>query len=247
VTIALAVRNLTLRYGRRLVLTNVSFDVSAGHSLGVLGSNGAGKTTLLRSLIGCLEPTTGEIRINGLLPRDALCRTGVAYFAGEATLPAFVRAARWGTLGTGDTITVDRRPLRALSRGSRQLVGLRTALGRHPLGLVILDEPWEGLDTDAARWLTTTLEAKRDRGAAVVVSSHRVEDVAGLCDAYLLLWPQQCALLHAHEINPIGPVTPAQLTSVLERLRSAPPRRMPPGTVMAGLDDAERHAVAPHA
>jgi ABC-2 type transport system ATP-binding protein len=222
VTIALSVRNLTLRYGRRLVLANVSFDVPAGHSLAVLGSNGAGKTTLLRSLIGCLEPISGEIRIDGLLPRDALRRTGVAYFAGEATLPAFVRAARWGTLGTGDTVTVDRRPLRALSRGSRQLVGLRTALGRHPLGLVILDEPWEGLDTDAARWLTTTLETKRDRGAAVVVSSHRVEDVAGLCDAYLMLVPQGPALIYAHEIASPGPVRPSQLTSVLEQLRRVP-------------------------
>ena len=222
-TVALSVRYLTLRYGRRLVLANVSFDVGAGQSLGVLGSNGAGKTTLLRSLIGCLSPTTGEIRINGLLPRDALHRTAVAYFAGEATLPGFARASRWGALGAGDVITVDRRPLRALSRGTRQLVGLRTALGRHPLGLVILDEPWEGLDADASRWLTATLEAKRDRGAAIVVSSHRVEDLAGICDAYLMLLPHQAVLIHAHEITSAGPVVAAQLATVLERLRHAPP------------------------
>jgi ABC-2 type transport system ATP-binding protein len=222
-TVALSVRDVTLRYGRRLVLSNVSFDVGAGQCLGVLGSNGAGKTTLLRSLIGCLSPAPGEIRINGLLPRDALTRTGVAYFAGEATLPGFVRASRWGTLGTGDVVTADRRPLRALSRGSRQLIGLRTALGRHPLGLVILDEPWEGLDADGARWLTTTLESKRDRGAAVVVSSHRADDVAGLCDAYLMLLPHQSVLVHAHEIAP-GPVTPAQLTDAMDRVRADAPR-----------------------
>jgi ABC-2 type transport system ATP-binding protein len=219
-TVALSVRGLTLHYGRRLVLANVWFDVRAGQFLGVLGSNGAGKTTLLRSMIGCLSPTMGEIRINGLLPRDALRRTAVAYFAGEATLPGFARASRWGALGAGDVITVDRRPLRALSRGTRQLVGLRTALGRHPLGLVILDEPWEGLDADASHWLTATLQAKRDRGAAVVVSSHRVDDLAGICDAYLVLLPHQAVLLHAHEITPDGPVQAAQLASVLERLRS---------------------------
>jgi len=222
-TTALSVRDLTLRYGRRLVLGNVSFDLGAGQSLGVLGSNGAGKTTLLRSLIGCLSPTTGEIRINGLLPRDALRRTAVAYFAGEATLPGFARAAQWGALGAGDVITVDRRPLRALSRGTRQLVGLRTALGRHPLGLVILDEPWEGLDADAARWLTATLEAKRDRGAAIVVSSHRVDDLAGLCDAYLILLPHQAVLMAAHEITQDGPVAAAQLAAVLEDLAGASP------------------------
>ena len=222
-TVALVVRDLTLRYGRRLVVTNVSFAVSAGRSLGVLGGNGAGKTTLLRSLIGCLTPTEGEIRISGLLPRDALKRTPVAYFAGEATLPAFVRASRWGTLGTGAVITADRRPLRALSRGTRQLVGLRTALGRHPLALVVLDEPWEGLDSDASRWLNTTLETKRDRGAAIVVSSHRVEDVAGLCDAYLMLTAQGATLIHAHEIASTGTVTPSLLTAVFEHLRGTPP------------------------
>jgi len=226
-TLVLSVRDLTLRYGRRLVVANVSFALSAGRCLGVLGSNGAGKTTLLRSLIGCLTPAIGEIRINGLQPRDALKRTPVAYFAGEATLPAFVRASRWGTLGTGDVVTADRRPLRALSRGSRQLVGLRTALGRHPLALVILDEPWEGLDTDASRWLLTTLETKRDRGAAVVVSSHRAEDVAGLCDAYLMLTPHGATLVHAHEIASAGAVTPGVLTAVFEHLRGAPPERAP--------------------
>jgi ABC-2 type transport system ATP-binding protein len=221
VTLALSVRELALRYRRRLVLSGVSFDVRAGHCLGVLGANGAGKTTLLRSIVGCLTPAAGEIRIEGLLPRDALSRTGVAYFAGEATLPGFVRASGWGTLGTGDTITEDRRRLRALSRGTRQLVGLRTALGRHPLTLIVLDEPWEGLDVDGARWLTSTLEIKRDRGAAIVISSHRPDDLAGLCDAYLLLLPHQVVLVHSHELAPAGAVTATLLTQTIEHLRNA--------------------------
>jgi ABC-2 type transport system ATP-binding protein len=225
-TVALSVSDLAFKYGRRLVLSSVSFDVGPGQCLGVLGANGSGKTTLLRALVGYLTPTVGEVRIDGLLPRDALARTGVAYFAGEATLPGFVRASRWGALGSGDTITADRRRLRALSRGTRQLVGLRTVLGRHPLGLIVLDEPWEGLDMDGARWLTSTLESKRDRGAAIVVSSHRVEDVAGLCDAYLLLLSQQILLVHAHELAPVGTVTPSILTHALERLRNARPRRV---------------------
>ena len=219
IPVALAVRDLDVVYGRRLVFQGVSFDVAAGRSVGVIGANGAGKTTLLRAIAGCLTPRSGEIRINGLLPRDALARTGVAYFAGDLTLPGFVRAAAWGSLGNGDAITHDRRRLRALSRGSRQLLGLRTALGRQPLGLVVLDEPWEGLDPDAARWLTVMLETKRDRGAAVVLSSHRLHDLAGLCDAYLFLLPQRSVILQAHEIAPAGPVTPASLTDVFDRLR----------------------------
>ena len=222
---ALSVRNLSLGYRRRLVLSAVSFDVRSNQCLGVLGASGAGKTTLLRALVGCLSPLAGEVRIEGLIPRDASTRTGVAYFAGEVTLPGFVRAARWGTLGTGDTITADRRRLRALSRGTRQLVGLRTVLGRHPLGLIVLDEPWEGLDTDGARWLSSTLEMKRDHGAAVVVSSHRPEDLAGLCDAYLLLLRHHVVLTYAQELASSGVVTPAMLRETLDRLRHPPPHR----------------------
>ncbi len=173
---------VALQYGRRLVVKDVAFSVGAGQALGIIGANGSGKTTLLRALVGALTPCAGEIRINGLRPRDAVRRTGVAYFAGDATLPGFVRASAWGSLGNGDPVTPDRRRLRALSRGTRQLLGLRTVLGRHPLGLVALDEPWEALDADAARWLSAEIETKRDRGAAVVLSSHRLKDQAGQCD-----------------------------------------------------------------
>jgi len=218
--VVLSVRALAAQYGRRLVFEDVTFDVGTGQCLGVIGANGAGKTTLLRTLVGCLAPVRGEVRINGLLPRDALSRTGVAYFAGEATLPGFVRAAAWGSLGNGDAVTNDRRRLRALSRGTRQLLGLRTVLGRQPLGLVILDEPWEGLDPDAARWLTTTLEIKRDRGAGVVLASHRLHDLAGLCDLYLLLVRNRSVLVKAHELAPAGALTPDVLAEVFDKLRS---------------------------
>jgi ABC-2 type transport system ATP-binding protein len=219
VIVAVDVRELGVQYGRRLVFRNITFDLAAGRSLGVIGANGAGKTTLLRTLVGVIRPSAGDVRINGLLPRDALARTGVAYFAGDATLPGFVRAAAWGGLGNGDRVTADKRPVRALSRGTRQLLGLRTVLGRQPLGLVVLDEPWEGLDTDAARWLTAMLETKRDRGAAVVLSSHRLHDLAGLCDAYLCLLPHRAVLVNAHEIASAGPVTAALLTDLFERLQ----------------------------
>jgi len=88
----------------------------------------------------------------------------------------------------------------------------------------VLDEPWEGLDADAARWLTATLEGKRDRGASIVLSSHRLHDLAGLCDAYLFLVPGHATLLQAHELAQVGPVTPDLLTEVLDRLRGGPLR-----------------------
>lgn len=218
-TLAVSVRGLAVEYGRRLVFQDVSFDLAAGQAAGVVGPNGSGKTTLLRSIAGCLTPRSGEIRIAGLTPRDAIPRTGVAYFAGEATLPGSARASQWGSLGAGDDVTREHRRLRTLSRGTRQLLGLRTVLGRHPLGLIVLDEPWEALDPDAGRWLSTMLETKRDRGAAVVLSSHRLHDLAGLCDVYVFLLPHHATVLRAHEIVSVGPVTAEHLSSAFDQLR----------------------------
>jgi ABC-2 type transport system ATP-binding protein len=215
----LSVRGVSAHYKDRQVFRGVSFGVPSGHSLGVLGPNGAGKTTLLRMLVGCITPASGEVRIEGRPPREALWATGVGYFGGAATLPPWVRAAAWGTLGNGDPVTTDRRPIRVLSHGSKQLLGLRTVLSHQPLRLVVLDEPWEGLDQEGARWLSATLESKRDRGAAVVVSSHRLHDLAGFCDAYLFLMPQQAVVLQAHEIARVGPVTAALLADVFDRVR----------------------------
>jgi len=73
----------------------------------------------------------------------------------------------------------------------RQQLGLETTLARHPehrvWSLVLLDEPWEGLDPDAARWLSTELVELRGRGATVMVSSHRIHDLAGVCDRCVFL------------------------------------------------------------
>jgi ABC-type multidrug transport system ATPase subunit len=219
----LSLRAIAARYGRREVFHGVTFDLSRGQALGVIGPNGSGKTTLLRLVVGLVRPSEGEVLVGGALPSAALSRVPVAYFGGDATLPGFVRGSSWGTLGAGEPVTPDRRRIRALSRGSRQLLGLRTVLGRHPLELVVLDEPWEALDPDTARWLSTTIETKRDRGAAVVVASHRLHDLAGVCDAYLFLLGGHATLLKAHEIAPVGPVTAALLTDAFDKLQGGPP------------------------
>jgi len=223
VTPALSVQLLSLRYGHQPVFHGVTFDLAAGQCLGVIGPNGAGKTTLLRAIVGLLTPFAGEIRINGVEPRRAVSRMGIAYFAGEATLPGFTRVGAWGTLGPPHDATRDGRRLRALSRGTRQLVGLRTVLGRESLALVVLDEPWEALDPDGARWLSATLELKRDRGAAVVLASHRFQDLAGLCDAYLFLLPRESIWLQAHQVAAAGLVTPELLMEAFDRRRGGQP------------------------
>jgi ABC-type multidrug transport system ATPase subunit len=202
--ILLSARDLSTRYGRREVFHGLSFEVDANQSLGVIGPNGAGKTTLLRTIAGLLTPSEGELRVRGMTARSAIARVNLAYFAGDFTIPGSVRACDWGSLATGDAITPERRRIRTLSRGTRQLLGLRTVLSRSHLGLVVLDEPWEALDVDASRWLSRTLEGKRDRGAALVLASHDPDDLAGMCDLYLFLVNRRGSLFKAHELSAVA-------------------------------------------
>ena len=123
IDVILSVRELSAHRSRRLVAQAVSFDLRAGQVLGVVGANGSGKTTLLRTLVGFVSPAAGEVRIDGRVPPGALRLAPTAYFAGEATLPGFVRAAAWGNLGTGEVVMTDERRIRALSRSTRQLLG----------------------------------------------------------------------------------------------------------------------------
>ena len=217
--VVLSARGVGARYRRREVFQGLSFEVCANQSLGVIGPNGAGKTTLLRVIAGLLPASEGEMRVRELEPRRAVARVNVAYFAGDFTLPGAVRACDWGSLATGNALTPERRRIRTLSRGTRQLLGLRTVLSRPHLDLVVLDEPWEALDVDASRWLSRTLEAKRDRGAALVLASHDPHDLAGICDLYLFLVNRLGTLFKAHELSAVGPVTPALLGAMLERLQ----------------------------
>jgi ABC-2 type transport system ATP-binding protein len=230
----LTVRNLAVQIRGRQVFRGVSFDVRAGQTLGVAGANGAGKSVLLRALAGHVRPSEGDARIDGRAPGYALARTPTAYFAGETTLPGFARAAAWGTLGTGELLTTERRRIRALPRCSRQLLGLRAELGRHPLALILLDEPWDGLDPDGVRWLNATLDAKRDRGAGLVLSTRRLDELAGRCDSYLFLTPAAPLLFRAQDLEPGGRVTPGRLHEIFDRVHDEPtaalawPRKMLP-------------------
>jgi ABC-type multidrug transport system ATPase subunit len=214
----LSVGDMSLCYGRREVVYALTFEVAANQVLGIIGPNGSGKTTVLRAIAGLISPSDGYVRVRGMPPRRAVARLNVAYFAGDFTLPGSVRARQWGSLATGNPITPEQRRIRTLSRGTRQLLGLRTVLSRPHLALVVLDEPWEGLDVDGARWLSRTIEAKRDRGAAVVLASHDPSDLAGACDLYLFLINRRGTLFKAHELSSTGPVTASVLGSVLDRL-----------------------------
>jgi ABC-2 type transport system ATP-binding protein len=180
-------RGVTKSYGRHTAVSDVSLTVAAGEIVGLVGPNGAGKTTLLRLLAELIRPTRGAVHIPAA-DRPAIVR----YYAGEHSLPPDVRTSRWLALWSAPTMAgaTPRRvagTLGTLSRGTRQRVGLEAMLAEPDVTLLLLDEPWEGLDPDASRWLSEELLKCRAAGAGVIVSSHRIHDLADVCDRCVFL------------------------------------------------------------
>jgi len=178
---------VTKSYGRRSVVCDVSLAVGASEIVGLIGPNGAGKTTLLRLFAGLIRPTRGAVHIPAA-DRPAVVR----YFAGEHSLPPDVRTNRWLALWSAPTMASGNGrgiagTLGTLSRGTRQRVGLEAMLADPDVTLLLLDEPWEGLDPDASRWLSEELLKRREAGAGVIVSSHRIHDLADVCDRCVFL------------------------------------------------------------
>jgi ABC-type multidrug transport system ATPase subunit len=178
-----ALVGVSKRYGTQWALRDVTLAASAGEIVGLVGPNGAGKTTLLRVVARLIKEHTGAVDVP--LSDDGKVR----YFAGERTLPGDVRVRRWRRLWTldPDASSVWKR-IGMLSRGLRQRLGLETVLSQpSSAALVLLDEPWEGLDPDAAGWLSRELTAMRASGVALIVSSHRIHDLAAICDRCLFM------------------------------------------------------------
>lgn len=183
---------VTKRFGRLQVLTQVWLQVRAGESVGLVGANGAGKTTMLRIAAGLVLPDTGSVR---WAESPAL-----RYFGGEMTLPPGVQARRWASLfEVGST---DSRKIGTLSRGSRQLFGLRVVLAGANADVIILDEPWEGLDPAGSAWLTDVVRRWRDAGAALLISSHRLHDLDSVCTRFVLLEGGRCHAISDRDQRP---------------------------------------------
>ncbi|HEY6065234.1 MAG TPA: AAA family ATPase, partial [Thermoanaerobaculia bacterium] len=169
-------------------------------------------------LLGLVRPTSGRVEWRD--GKAAPPPERVGHFGGAHTLPPAASARTWVRLvSRGHALSDERRPIRALSRGSRQFLGLSAQLARPELDAILLDEPWEGLDPDASRWLSESIRRRRDQGCAFLVSSHRLHDLAGLCDRYAFLLDGRVVVRSGGEISP-GAVRGDDLLAAFDRIRS---------------------------
>ncbi|WP_306206733.1 ATP-binding cassette domain-containing protein [Actinoplanes sp. RD1] len=177
-------REVGKRYGRgRWILSGVDLTLPAGEIVHVAGGNGAGKSTLLRLAAGASHPTRGTVSgippVTGYVPdrftsADAMSSVAFLTHVGRirglgsraATRRAHELLDRLSLAGGPHT------PMRALSKGNAQKVALAQAL-MVPPALLVLDEPWSGLDTPAHAVLASILHEVRDAGAAVLLTDHR--------------------------------------------------------------------------
>jgi heme exporter protein A len=181
-------------FGRRSAVSGVGFDLAAGDCLALFGPNGAGKTTLLRLVAGLLKPTRGIAKVNGVdVRRDARARAEVGLISHQSMLYApltalenveftarlyGLRDPRAAARAALDSLRVlDRAdvPLRTLSRGLQQRVSIARAMVHAP-SVVLLDEPYAGLDDAGARVLTDVLQSLKAHGATLIVVTHNVAE-----------------------------------------------------------------------
>jgi beta-exotoxin I transport system ATP-binding protein len=200
---AIETEGLTKFYGAERGIEDVTFAVGQGEVFGFLGPNGAGKTTTIRTLLDLLHPTAGRARLFGLdshldsvairarlgnLPGDfgygkrATGRQAVALLARLRGLPDADRAEELAHRFRAD---LD-RPLGQLSRGNRQKVGLILALFHRP-ELLILDEPTSGLDPLMQEEFLALAREESERGCAVFLSSHELDEVERVCDRVAII------------------------------------------------------------
>jgi ABC-2 type transport system ATP-binding protein len=206
--------NLTRYYGDFKAVDAVSFDISAGEIVGLLGHNGAGKTTILKMLTGFLEPSEGRIEIEGidLAERREEVQQKIGYLAENcplypempvidyleyaAELKGVPDAARNQAVREAITRTelteVATQPIQTLSRGYRQRVGVAQALLHRPQ-ILILDEPTNGLDPSQVHHMRALISGLRER-STIILSTHILQEVEAVCDRVIIVLNGRLAL-----------------------------------------------------
>jgi ABC-2 type transport system ATP-binding protein len=216
----LAIHELSKTYGDVVALDGCSFTVEAGRMLGFLGPNGAGKTTTMRAIFGLLRPDAGHVTWNGR-PISAETRLRFGYMPEQRGLYPKMKVieqlvyfgrlhgmtepgARQAGMELLTELGLDQRAtdtLDALSHGNQQRVQLAAALIHSP-EVLVLDEPFNGLDPIGAETMANVLRERAGAGVAVVFSSHQLDLVEDLC--------QDVAIIHKGRIVVSGEVRSLQ-------------------------------------
>jgi ABC-2 type transport system ATP-binding protein len=204
----LQARGLTKRYGGILALDHVDFDLRPGEIVGYLGPNGSGKSTTVNIVVGLLEPSAGTVELDGVsADRDPLAyKRRIGYVPEEPYLYAHLTAPEYLTLvgrlrSMRTKVLVHRidqllecfqlsdnryKPMTAFSKGMRQRVLVAAALLHNP-DLIVLDEPFSGLDVNAGLLFRTLLRLLADQGRMIFFSTHRFDMVEKLCSRVVVL------------------------------------------------------------
>ncbi|MEO1988386.1 MAG: ATP-binding cassette domain-containing protein [Martelella sp.] len=233
---------LTKRYGNKLVVKDLSFTAEPGVITGFLGPNGAGKSTTLRMLLGLTPPTSGEITIAGrhIARLNDPARTIGALLDARATHPhrtafnhllAFAQAADLGKARVREVLdlvglaSVAHHRVGTFSLGMNQRLGIATALLGDP-GILVLDEPLNGLDPEGIRWMRTLLRSLANEGRTILFSSHLMAEMELTADRLVVITRGQliaeCTLeefIRLHAPSAVAVRTPSrmQLATALSR------------------------------
>lgn len=216
-------RDAGLSYGgQAIALDHLDFNIASGDALALVGPNGSGKSTLLKALLGLVKTVRGELHVLDVDPRAAAGRIGYLPQHDEidlefpVSLQQVVMMGRYRTLGNFRWPgKVDRKAVRealervdladrasahfgSLSGGQRQRGLLARALVDSP-DLLLLDEPFNGLDTTSRKALMATLRKLRGEGVGIIVSTHDLELAHQVCSHILLVNREQIAFGPIHE------------------------------------------------
>ena len=204
----LKIENLTKTYGQKKAVDNLSLEIENGHIYGFIGHNGAGKTTTLKSSAGIMEFDQGNIYIdNKSIKEEPLaCKKVMAYIPDNPDLYEYLTGIKYlnfiaDVYGVSQAERTDRikkygdmfeltdslgEPISAYSHGMKQKLAVISALIHEPK-LIIMDEPFVGLDPKASHLLKGLMRDLCDRGGAIFFSTHVLEVAEKLCDKIAII------------------------------------------------------------
>lgn len=204
----LEIQHLTKTYGDKKAVDDLSLTINAGEIYGFIGHNGAGKTTTLKSVVGILKFDSGEIKVDGISVKEnpVAVKREIAYIPDNPDLYEFmsgiaylnfiadifdvkepVRSERIKKYGDLFGLTSDfAQPIASYSHGMKQKLAVISALIHEPK-LIIMDEPFVGLDPSAAHNLKGIMREICDNGGAIFFSTHVLEVAEKLCDKVAII------------------------------------------------------------